>query len=330
MSRHWRLSVAVVLLLALGSGAATVMLSFAEAVLFRPLAVQHPEQLARVVQQLPRIGILSSLPEAYLDNLRARSAAFAFVFGETGEFDRFAVTSPLPAERVSVRGVTPDFFRGLGVQPRDGHLFDESDSTPSAQSVPALLSYRLWQRRFDEKRSTPALGQDITINDHHFTVVGIMSEDFRGLTTDTTPDVWIPLSAFKSLVASERPLQFQLAARLKPGVSLKQAEVECQTVWQSTMMDYYRNIEHESEQDAAELVGQERLPRISRARGLRPAQQFQDGARDDPRGKHVSAFGRLSHGGGPADHQSPVAAARVRGPVFARRIPARPASTTVD
>jgi len=254
MSRHWLFSVAVVLLLAFGAGVAVVMLSFAEAVLFRPLPVPRPEELVRVVQQLPRVGILSSLPEAYFDNLRARSEAFAFVFGETGEFDRLAVTSPLPAERVSVRGVTPDFFRGLGVQPRDGHLFDESDSTPSAQSAPALLSYRLWQRRFGAQGSS-ALGQDITVNDRHFTVVGIMPEDFRGLTTDTTPDIWIPLSAFKSLVRSGRPLQFQLAARLKPGVSLKQGEVECQTVWQSTMMDYYRNIEQQPEKDAAELVG---------------------------------------------------------------------------
>jgi len=234
---------------------AAIMLSFAEAVLFRPLPVSRPEELVRIVQQLPRIGILSSLPEAYVDNLRARSGAFAFVFGETGEFDRFAVTSPLPAERVSIRGVTPDFFRGLGVQPRDGHLFDEGDSGPSAQSAPALLSYRMWQRRFAGTRGAPALGLDIAVNDRHFTVVGIMSEDFRGLTTDTTPDIWIPLSAFKSLVGSERPLQFQLAARLKPGVSLKRAEVECQTVWQSTMRDYYRNIEHQPEKDAAELVG---------------------------------------------------------------------------
>jgi putative ABC transport system permease protein len=143
-SRHWLFSVAVVLLLALGASVAIVMLSFAEAVLFRPLAVPRPEELVRVVQQLPRVGIMSSLPEAYYENLRARVGAFAFVFGETGEFDYFAVTSPLPAERVSVRGVTPDFFRGLGVQPRDGQLFNESESTPSSQYSPALLSYRLW------------------------------------------------------------------------------------------------------------------------------------------------------------------------------------------
>jgi hypothetical protein len=64
MSRHWPFALAVVLLLALGAGVAIVMFSVAEAVLFRPLSVPHPEQLVRVVQQLPRIGILSSLPEA--------------------------------------------------------------------------------------------------------------------------------------------------------------------------------------------------------------------------------------------------------------------------
>jgi putative ABC transport system permease protein len=256
MTRHWLFSVAVVLLLGLGASVAIVMLSFADAVLFRPLPVPRPEELVRVVQQLPRVGIMSSVPEAYYDNLRARTGAFAFVFGETGEFDHFAVTSPLPAERVSVRGVTPDFFKGLGVQPRDGRLFNDSDSIPSSQYAPALLSYRLWQRRFAGTQGPPALGRDIIVNDQHFTIVGIMPDDFRGLTTDTTPDIWIPLSAFKSLVKNvDRPLQFQLAARLKSGLSLKQAEVECQTVWQSTMTDYYRNIEPVPEKDVAELVG---------------------------------------------------------------------------
>lgn len=255
MSRHWIFAVAVVLLLALGASVAIVMLSFAEAVLFRSLAVPRPAELVRVVQNLPRVGIMSSLPEAYYENLRAQTGAFAFVFGETGEFDPFAVTSPLPAERVSVRGVTPDFFRGLGVQPREGRLFNDSDSTLSSQYAPALLSYRLWQRRFAMAGGSPALGRDITVNDHHFTIVGIMPENFRGLATDTTPDIWIPLSAFKSLVKHDQPLRLQLAARLRSGLSLKQAQVECQAVWQSTMTDYYRNIEGQSEKDAAELVG---------------------------------------------------------------------------
>ncbi len=256
ITRHWLFSVAVVLLLGMGASVAIVMLSFANAVLFRPLPVPRPEELVRVVQRLPRVGIMSSLPEAYYDNLRARTRAFAFVFGETGEFDHFAVTSPLPAERVSVRGVTPDFFKGLGVQPRDGRLFSDSDSKLSSQYAPALLSYRLWQQRFAGTQEPPTLGRDIVVNDQHFTIVGIMPDDFRGLTTDTTPDIWIPLSAFKSLVKNvDRPLQFQLAARLKSGASLNQAEVECQTVWQATMMDYYRNIERVPEKDAAELVG---------------------------------------------------------------------------
>jgi predicted permease len=255
MARHWIFAVAIVLLLALGASVAIVMLSFAEAVLFRSLAVPRPAELVRVVQDLPRVGIMSSLPEAYYENLRAHTGAFAFVFGETGEFDHFAVTSPLPAERVSVRGVTPDFFRGLGVQPREGRLFNEGDWTLSSQYPPALLSYRLWQRRFGGTQGSPALGRDISVNDRHFTIVGIMPENFRGLTTDTTPDIWIPLRAFRSLVKRDRPLQFQLAARLRSGLSLKQAQVECQTVWQSTMTDYYRNIEGQSEKDAAELVG---------------------------------------------------------------------------
>src|SRR5687768_17048565 len=82
MGRHWVFSVAVVLLLALGTSVAVVTLSYARAVLFRPLAVPRPGELVRVVQHLPRVGTMSNLPEAYYETLRARAGAFAFVFGE--------------------------------------------------------------------------------------------------------------------------------------------------------------------------------------------------------------------------------------------------------
>ena len=78
MTRHWFFSVAVVLLLALGASVAIVMLSFAEAVLFRPLAVPRPEELVRVVQQLPRVGIMSSLPESYYEQPSSTSGGIRF------------------------------------------------------------------------------------------------------------------------------------------------------------------------------------------------------------------------------------------------------------
>ena len=217
------------------------------------------------------------------------------------------------------------------MQPRDGRLFNDSDSIPSSQYAPALLSHRLWQRRFAGTQGPPALGRDIIVNDQHFTIVGIMPDDFRGLTTDTTPDMWIPLSAFKSLVKNvDRPLQFQLAARLKSGLSLKQAEVECQTVWQSTMTDYYRNIERVPEKDVAELVG--RVVHLeSLERGVSVLRNnFKTVLETILVASLFLLLAVCLTVGGLFTIRAHLAAARVRGPVFTWRIPAWFASTVVD
>src|SRR5262249_41056736 len=77
----------------------------------------------------------------------------------------------------------------------------------------------------------------------------------HGLTADTSADLWVPLAAYRTLVSSEsdRPL-FELAGRLAPGSSRSAAEAECREIWQSTMDRYYREIEHQSADDAAQLV----------------------------------------------------------------------------
>src|SRR5580704_14792548 len=82
---------AIVGLLALGIGAATVIFSVFDAVLLRPLPVRHPEQLVRMVQHLPRIGTRSDFPVKYYEALRDHSTTLAAVFGETADYP-FAMT----------------------------------------------------------------------------------------------------------------------------------------------------------------------------------------------------------------------------------------------
>ena len=74
-----------------------------------------------------------------------------------------------------------------------------------------------------------------------------MRQEFNGITTDTGPDLWVPLRAYRTLFSSDsESLTLELAGRLKSGVSRVQAEAECRTIWQSAMNDYYRNVEHRS------------------------------------------------------------------------------------
>jgi predicted permease len=241
-------------LLALGIGASTIVFSFFEAVLLKPLHVHRPQELVRIVQRLPRLGPISSFPDAYYEALRDHATTLAFTFGEAGQYYHFAMTVPTPPEDISVRGITPKFFDALGVQPLYGRVLVADDGERLPETPPALLSHRLWRRRFGADPGA-VRGTTIVVNGRAVAVVGVMPEEFNGLTTDTGPDLWIPLNAYRTFVKPDDDrITFELAGRLKPGFSRLQAEAECRSIWQSTMKDYYKNVEHRSEEDAAQLV----------------------------------------------------------------------------
>lgn len=239
-------------LLALGIGGTAVVFSIFDAVLLRPLYADHPEQLVRLVQRLPRVGTISRFPEPFHDAVRDRTSTLAVVFGQTGEYAHFAMTAPSPTEEIAVRGVTPMFFEGLGVPSLHGRTLHAEDERPSG-NPPVVMSHRLWRRRFGGNRDV--VGGSLAVNGRYFTIVGVMPEPFHGLTTDTGADLWIPRAAYRTLVLSESdPLMFELAGRLAPGSSRTAAEAECRAIWQSTMDRYYRDVEHQSAEDASQLV----------------------------------------------------------------------------
>jgi len=243
----------IVALLAVGIGMCATMFSLFDAVLLSPLPVSHPEQLVRMVQQLPRLGIRSEFPYAYYRALGDHSKTLT-IFGETGEDTHFRMTAPEPAEEITVRAVTPEFFRALGVRALLGRILMPDDATRNSGTPPAVLSYNFWRRRF---RGDPAAvrGQTLDINGHRFAVVGVMPREFNGLSADTTPDLRIPLQAF-SLISDYKIefAVFELAGRLKPGFTRANAQAECLSIWQSTMSDYYRNVEKESPETVAALL----------------------------------------------------------------------------
>jgi predicted permease len=241
-------------LLALGIGASTIAFSFFEAVFLKPLPVHHPEKLVRVVQRLPKIGPISSFPAAYYEALRDHATTLAFTLGEAGEYEHVAITAPMPAEDILVRGTTPTFFEALGVRPLFGRALVAEDERPSSETPPAVLSYRFWRRRFGGNPHA-VNGTTLALNGRVVAVVGVMRQEFNGITTDTGPDLWIPLRAYRTLFSSDsESITLELAGRLKSGVSRLQAEAECRTIWQSAMNDYYRNVEHRSDEEAAQLV----------------------------------------------------------------------------
>jgi predicted permease len=245
----------IVSLLALGTGASTTIFSLFDAVLLRPLPVRHPEQLVRMVQRLQKpLGLRSDFPYAYYQALRDRSKALASVFAETNWYEHFRMTGREPAEEITVHGVTPEFFDALGVRPLIGRLLVADDAARNFDTPPAVLSYEFWRKRFGNSNSIRA--QTLAINGHRFAIVGVMPHGFHGLSVDNGPDVRIPLQAY-SLLAPDFNVdhaEFELAGRLKPGVTQSQAQAECLAFWYPLMKDYYQKTEKSSPEAVANLL----------------------------------------------------------------------------
>ena len=235
----WRspgFTAAAVGLLALGVGACCVIFSAFNALLLRPLAVRQPEQLVRMVQKIERLGTRSNFPHEYYEALRDHATTLSAVFGDYGSLA--VMSDPQPAEQVRVAVVTPEFFSVLGVQALLGRTLTADDARADAIGTPpAVLSYGFWQRRFHG--DPHALGKTLTLHGHRFEIIGVMPADFNGITADTTPEVRVPERAVAPLLleARSRPMytDLEIAGRLKPGVTLAQAQAECQSMYRAVV-----------------------------------------------------------------------------------------------
>jgi predicted permease len=233
-------TLAVAGLLALGIGANAAIFSALNALLLMPLPVRQPQQLIRLVQTVPRIGVTSSFLHEVYEALKLHASTLSAVFGDA-EWP-VAMDDPKPAEQVRVHVVTPEFFDELGVAALYGRTLTADDAKEDTGAPPAVLSYGFWQRRFAS--DVHVVGRGIALRGHKFVVVGVMPRTFNGITADTAPDLRIPLRAFPLLrfegAFRGNGIALEIAARLKPGVSLAQARAECSAIWRATTEDALR------------------------------------------------------------------------------------------
>ena len=123
-------------------------------------------------------------------------------------------------EQIDGEMVSPEYFRALRVTPSIGRTFTAAEDKPEGAAQVAVLSDRLWRRRY---AADPSLvGQSVRINDVPLTVVGIMPPGFSGLSDKS--EIWIPRAMAPRLTYAEyltTPQRFiPLMARLKDGVTL--------------------------------------------------------------------------------------------------------------
>src|SRR5947199_3717798 len=218
-------SIAIVAI-ALGIGANTVIFSAVNAVLLRPLPFKNPEQLVMVWENATHLGFPKNTPSPpnFIDWQRQNTVFTGMAAMSERSFNLTGVGEP---DRLDGRRVSANLFDLLGVPALLGRTFVPDDDKPGTHVV--LLSYSLWQRRFG---SDPAvIGQALTLNGESYTVVGVMPRLVQLPGYENRNDqLWVPI-AFPSEEAAQRGNHFlEIIARLKPGVTLKQAQAEMETI----------------------------------------------------------------------------------------------------
>ena len=212
------LSAAAVVALALGIGPNTAIFSLVYATLLAPLPFPDPDQLVRVS---PMVGDRQdrASPAEYLE-WKERATSFqsleAFWPGRA-----LNLATPEAPQRVLARQITPGGYRLLSKAVWLGRDFRADEDQPGKQYV-VLLSHRLWRERFGADRDI--IGRDIRMDAVPYTVVGVLAP---GSWEDRTPaNIWIPISFTPVEVANRHFRPLIVDGRLKPGVTIDQAQHE--------------------------------------------------------------------------------------------------------
>jgi predicted permease len=188
---------AAIITLALGIGANTAMFGVADATALRPPDVPRPAEIVRVFSSTPEAPYGEVSYPDYLDFRASATTVLGLVAYEPADF-ALAKTRDQPAQYLGGWAVSANLFSVLDVEPRLGRGFRADDERTQARV--AVISHRLWVRDF---ASTPSVvGTHVLLSGIDFTIVGVAPQAFTSTDLYFHPDVFIPLSALRSVMPS--------------------------------------------------------------------------------------------------------------------------------
>ena len=202
--------------IAIGIGANSAIFSVVNGVLLKPLPYPDAEKLVGVWQSAPGIGI-NQLQLSFSDYFTFRDENRSFQELGLWNGDSVSITGLGAPEQIQSLDVTVGVLPALGVQPALGRWFSAKDDSPGSPAT-AILTYGYWTRRFGGEAS--AIGKRILVDGAAKEIIGVMPQSFRFLDNDA--DLIVPFQSDRSK-ATLGNFSFQGIARLKPGVSLAQA-----------------------------------------------------------------------------------------------------------
>jgi predicted permease len=223
-----------VITLALGIGFNTAIFSVVNAVLLRPLAFADASRLVRIWHVPPEKSFpgMTTFPVSAANYLDWERQTQVFDHMAIYSYHGFTVTGGDKPEQLSAGAVSSGFFATLGVQPLLGRVLSPEEDQPGRSHV-VVLSYRLWQEHFGG--NPDIVGHDINLDGQPYLVAGVMPASFQ------FPDfakMWTPMAWTDQERAVRGEHHSIVVARLKPGVDLKQAQTEMNTISDRLQQQY--------------------------------------------------------------------------------------------
>jgi putative ABC transport system permease protein len=217
--------------LALSMGANTAVFSAANALLLRPLPVGNIDRL--IVPVTLREGF-DPFGSPFLEYAAYRDRANCFAATGVARTRSFNLTGRGDPERVRGASVTANYLSTLGTKPVLGRAFTADDDRPGTPPV-ALISYGLWQKHFGG--NADVISQSLNLDGRSYNIAGVMPPGFD---LPGIADVWVPFQLhIDSLPLTERAATTNaIVARLRPGVTLQQADAELKAIARQLEQEY--------------------------------------------------------------------------------------------
>jgi predicted permease len=230
-------TVVAIVALALGIGANTAIFSVVNALLFRSLPYKNAERLAMIWETNPDVQIgfdLLPVSIAAFDDWRKQGESFDAV--SILDSQQYAFTGAGTPERVAGVTTSASFFDLMGTTPILGRTYTEEEDRPGANRV-VVISYALWQSRFGGDREV--CGRSMQLGGSNYTIIGVMPQGFQFPRATDLPsyfqlpaqtELWTPVGLTDKQLANRDSHNKAVIARLRPGVTQAQAQMELDAI----------------------------------------------------------------------------------------------------
>ncbi|HEU0141303.1 MAG TPA: ABC transporter permease [Bryobacteraceae bacterium] len=232
-----------VISLALGIGATIAIYSLLDQVVRRALPVREPERLVLIdwigdQASVNAFGSTNLMSYPICDDLHTQVRFFEGVFCRAAT--SVSLSTGKEARLAAAEIVSGTYFSVLGVTPAVGRLLTPDDDQAPGASPVVVLSYDFWKAHLAGDPNI--IGRKVLVNQHPMTVIGVAAAEFRGIDVGAVPALWIPaamsagaIPGFDGLL-NRRAKWMQVLGRLRPGVSLTQAQAGLQP-WFKAMLE---------------------------------------------------------------------------------------------